>query len=214
MKTSPLKRLLTIMLLLCGLTATLSPAAEDTAADAPPTTASGLVKSEFFTGAKPNLKAEYYIFIYSASWCGFCPPVMKASVEAYPEMKRKGVELILVDQDKTLAACKDYVKKYKAKFPAAFGQKATKLNEMMRGKRKSGGVPHAVFLDANRGVIKEGHGNLVKQWQEILFSPRSNDSTDSTTTDSSSGGATKDLLNTGRDIMDKAVKGIGNLPLF
>lgn len=196
-------RLFSILLLLCSFAATLCLAQEET----PPKTSSYIKKSEIFNGVKPNLKAKFYVFLDSASWCGFCPPAMKAAVEEYPEMKRNGVELILVDFDKSLDMCKAYVKKYKVTFPAVFHKKAKTLDSFLSKKRRSGGVPNALFMDEYGKVIKDGHGTLVSKWKEILLGSGEEQGEDSP----AAGKGVNDLLDTGRKVIKDT---IGTFPLF
>ena len=91
-------------------------------ADAPapaaaPGVAEALVKFKVFN-AKPNLKADYYIYLYSASWCGYCQQCMPIAVDEYRKMKSsRKVEMILICGDKTEAEAKEYIKSKKCKAP-------------------------------------------------------------------------------------------------
>lgn len=72
---------------------------------------------EVYNG-KVNLKADYYIFLYSASWCRYCRECMPIAVDEYKKIKRsKKVELVLICGDKTEGAAKNYVRAYKGKMP-------------------------------------------------------------------------------------------------
>lgn len=126
-------------------------------------------KSEVFTKAQPKKSAKYYIFIFSASWCGYCPPVMKAAVEAYPEMKRRGVEVILMDCDDTVEKSEEYVKKYNAPFPAVCVKEAQAFRELLEGSGFTGAVPFVVYVDDKCNIIFSGHGLKVKDWKSICF---------------------------------------------
>lgn len=69
--------------------------------------------------SKPNLKAEYFVYLYSASWCGFCQQCMPDAVEQYKKMKSsRKVELILICGDKSEAEGKRYLRSKKLKSPA------------------------------------------------------------------------------------------------
>lgn len=68
--------------------------------------------------AKPNLKADYYVYLYSASWCGYCQQCMPIAVEEYRKMKSsRKVEMILICGDKTEAEAKEYIKSKKLNAP-------------------------------------------------------------------------------------------------
>lgn len=72
---------------------------------------------EVYNG-KVNLKADYYIFLYSASLCRYCRECMPIAVDEYKKIKRsKKVELVLICGDKTEGAAKNYVRAYKGKMP-------------------------------------------------------------------------------------------------
>ena len=90
-------------------------AAEEAAEPAVPT---ALGKFKQLNG-KPNLKADYYIYMYSASWCGYCVQCMPVAMDAYKKMKAsRKVELVIINGDKSEREAKDYLKKYRAKCPS------------------------------------------------------------------------------------------------
>ena len=85
--------------------------------NAKPGVAEALGKFKVFN-AKPNLKADYYIYLYSASWCGYCQQCMPIAVAEYNKMKSsRKVEMILICGDQTEAAAKEYIKSKKCKAP-------------------------------------------------------------------------------------------------
>ena len=87
-------------------------AAEESAA---PAVATALGKFKQING-KPNLKADYYIYLCSASWCGYCQACMPVAMEQYKKMKAsRKVELIIIGGDKSEKEAVDYLKKYKSK---------------------------------------------------------------------------------------------------
>ncbi len=123
---------------------------------------------DWFNG-KPSRKAEFYIYLQSASWCGPCRAEMPEIAKEYKAMKRsRRVELVLLSGDRSLSAAKSFLKGNKAKFPA------TMLNS--DGVRKLPGVsslpnyfPAAVIVKADGTVIKAGHGSIVKDWREYTI---------------------------------------------
>lgn len=91
---------------------------EEKAKPATPKVVEALGKFKVFN-SKPNLKAEYYIYLYSASWCGYCQQCMPVAVEQYKKMKAsRKVELILICGDKSEGEGKSYLKSKKLKSPA------------------------------------------------------------------------------------------------
>ena len=94
--------------------------AEDEAAEvkkgpSKPAVVAAMEKFKILNG-KPNLKADYYIYLCSASWCGYCQACMPVAMEQYKKMKSsRKVELIIIGGDKTEKEAVDYLKKYKSK---------------------------------------------------------------------------------------------------
>ena len=65
---------------------------EATAAPAPAETAPAVtayLNSAAFLTGQPMADAQYYIYIYSASWCGPCKALMPEIVKEYKKMKKK-----------------------------------------------------------------------------------------------------------------------------
>lgn len=126
------------------------------------------VKSLRFFNGRVNPKADYYIFLQSASWCPPCRAEMPEIAEQYLEMKKDGrVELILVSADMTKGAAKDFAEGNKAKFPVIMASDK-KIGKLV-GYKSADGIPHAIFVDKNGKMIKDGHGAIVKDWKNILF---------------------------------------------
>lgn len=123
---------------------------------------SELTEEEIWVGNKPSSKATYYIYLTSASWCGPCNAEMPEVVKAYEKMSRGGkVELVLVSSDSNAEAAKGFVEKYGAKFTVLNPSVASKLP----GYTKPDGIPNAIFVDKTGKVITNGHGGLVREWE-------------------------------------------------
>lgn len=116
-----------------------------------------------------NEKADYYIYLYSASWCGPCCREMPEIVELYDDIKKTGkVDIILFCQDKTPAAAKAFVKRFDIKFLTVMGSddKVAKVP----GHAPSGGIPHCIFVDRYGRTIRSGHpGNLMSLWESLTI---------------------------------------------
>lgn len=134
------------------------------AADVSPV-AQALSKLTFFNG-EPAKDAKYYIFLESASWCGPCRAEMPRIARAYPGMREKGVELVLIGRDFTPDKAKEYLKTFKAEFPGIFvGDEKV---EGIPGFSAASYVPHAVVVDSNGKVLADGHGSITLNWQKII----------------------------------------------
>lgn len=124
-----------------------------------------LKKLSTFNG-KVNTEAEYYIYLQSASWCGPCRAEMPEIVEKYKEMKKDGVELVLISHDHSKGDAKDYVKEFKAKFPVHFSKKK---KVTLPGFKMSSSVPHATLVDAKGKVLLDDHPARVLPKYESLI---------------------------------------------
>lgn len=116
-----------------------------------------------------NEKADYFIYLYSASWCGPCCKEMPEIVDLYKDIKKSGkVDIILFCQDKTPAAAKNFVKNFGIKFLTVMGNddKAAKVP----GHSAPGGIPHCIFVDRNGKQITSGHpGNILSEWKSFTI---------------------------------------------
>ncbi len=125
-----------------------------------------LRKLKWFNG-KPSKKAQYYIYLQSASWCGPCRKEMPEIVKAYQEMKKDGrVELVLLSGDRTPGAAKAFVKDNKAKFPATM-RSASGVSELPGADSLPNYYPAAVIVKADGTVVTSGHGSLVMDWRKF-----------------------------------------------
>lgn len=116
----------------------------------------------YFTESKPNLKAQYFIFLQSASWCGPCNAEMPEVTKAYEQMKASGkVELILLSADRTEAEAKGFLDKYKATFPGLM-PKGASIPTLPEAR----GIPNATIMRADGTVLDSGHGSIIRGWKD------------------------------------------------
>ncbi|MBQ3218476.1 MAG: redoxin domain-containing protein [Akkermansia sp.] len=131
--------------------------------DETPRVHEAISKAKFFNG-KPSKKADYYVYLHSASWCGPCKALMPQIVKEYKKMKRKGVEIILMGHDKTEDEAKAYLKSYKAKFAGILDN--TPTAKALPGYAPANGIPNATIVDKHGQIITSGHGNIVLEWEQ------------------------------------------------
>lgn len=113
---------------------------------------------------KINKKAEFYFFLQSASWCGFCRKEMPDIVKAYRKMKKEGVEILLFSHDKTEDAAKGFIKEFNMKFPVTMN-----LGDNVPGFQRSGGIPSLIIVDEYGNAVGGGHPKmLMPQWENII----------------------------------------------
>ncbi|MBR4311400.1 MAG: TlpA family protein disulfide reductase [Akkermansia sp.] len=126
-------------------------------------------KLKTFNG-KPNKKAQVYIYLQSASWCGPCNQEMPEVAEAYKEMEKDGrAELILLGHDQTEDGAKKFLKQYKAKFPGILvGGKGV---DKLPGFQMAQGIPHAIMVDGEGNVLASGYpSSVLAQWKQAVES--------------------------------------------
>lgn len=117
--------------------------------------------NKFFNNTSPNLNAEYFIFLKSASWCKPCNMEMPSVAVEYEQMKRSGkVELILLSHDQTEEAAMGFLKKYGATFAGLM--KGASIPDLPPSK----GIPNATIMKADGTVIQSGHGSIIRSWKE------------------------------------------------
>ena len=141
-------------------------AQEEDSAEAPESAVAAKIKgNNYFTETKPNLKADYYIFLQSASWCGPCNAEMPEVVKAYEQMKASGrVELILLSHDDNPTAGKGFLTKYKATFPGTMCHGAS-----VPQIPPPPGIPNAAIVKADGTLIKSDHGSIIRSWKELTI---------------------------------------------
>lgn len=122
---------------------------------------------------KPNFKADYYIYMYSAGWCGFCRKSMPTAVDEYKKIKRsKKVEFIVINGDKSAAEAKNYMKSYKAKIAyVMFDEVKNAQFKNLPGSGAGLSFPGAVIVDKSGKVITRAIGypnvpNMIAEWKK------------------------------------------------
>lgn len=57
----------------------------------------GLAKLRYLGKAVPDLNAKAYMYVYSATWCGYCPKLIMTLMEEYSRMREMGVEVVIFE---------------------------------------------------------------------------------------------------------------------
>lgn len=117
-----------------------------------------------------DTKADYFVYLFSASWCGPCKAIMPDIAGThYTEMrktKKPSVEIILVGLDSTPEGVGSYRDHYKAKFFAVHGKDPSV--SQLPGYTSPNGIPFCIFVDKNGNVIHSGHGSAIANWKNIV----------------------------------------------
>lgn len=140
-----------------------------------------------FSGAKPNGKAQFYIFLHSASYCPPCREEMPHIAKEYSKMKQSGVELVMFSHDSDEGSTKAWLKSEKAKFPMAMlnANNEKKLEKVpgYSNYSKDNGIPQAIIVDAEGNLITKGHGAIVKEWAKYTLEKTNNNNNDASSED-------------------------------
>ena len=166
-----MKKIMLTLSLLAGMVAwSIAPSAADEPASAAETTkspvATVLDSMEYFTETKALPKADYYIFIASASWCGPCRALMPQIVHEYKQhiSQDKSVSLVLLCYDRDDAAAKKYIGHYNCDMPGVMGHQAYKLPNCPT----ISFIPSAFILKADGELVASGRGSLVLDWKKLI----------------------------------------------
>lgn len=112
-----------------------------------------------------NEKADYYIYLCSASWCGPCCKEMPNIVDTYKDIKKSGkVDVVLFCQDRSMPDAKAFVKNFDIKFLTVFGgdDKCAKVP----GHAPSGSIPYSIVVDRYGRKITAGHpASIIPSWE-------------------------------------------------
>lgn len=116
--------------------------------------ASVLKELTYVTDARPNLKAKTYKYMQSATWCSICNLKMPDMVQRYPEMRKQGIEIILISADDTVEKAKAFMEKYKAPFPCVMRNSAGV--DKLPCFRVAPGLPDIFTVSADGTLLDDG----------------------------------------------------------
>lgn len=109
-----------------------------------------------FKSVKELPKPEkYYLFYYSASWCGPCHRFTPALVEFYTKNKDARFEVVLITYDSDEKSMEEYAKEFKMPWPQLKLSKVEKFKEQF--KYPGGGIPNLVLTDLKGNLIKASY---------------------------------------------------------
>lgn len=133
------------------------------AQDSPMATA--IENTQFITEHKPNPRAQYYMFLYTGSWCSPCRAIMPKIVAEYSQMMtNRHMEVIVISFDDTPEAARAYLTKSNAPFAAV-------MNDSPEPAKLPGcrtdvySIPHIVVVDSAGQFIYRGHALRYSEWK-------------------------------------------------
>lgn len=103
--------------------------------------------------------AKYYLFYYTASWCGPCQKFTPSLVEFYDAKKpaTKDFELILITNDSSEEDMETYAVEKKMKWPQLKFSKVEKFSKQFN--HPGTGIPNLVLTDLQGNVVKASYEN-------------------------------------------------------
>jgi thiol-disulfide isomerase/thioredoxin len=104
--------------------------------------------------AKPT---KYYLFYYTASWCGPCQKFTPSLVEFYDKNKpnNDAFEIVLVTSDNDEEAMEGYAVEKKMNWPQLKLSKVDKFKKEF--KHPGGGIPNLVLTDLEGKILKSSY---------------------------------------------------------
>ena len=123
-----------------------------------------LSKATYLTRKKPNLKAKYYGFLRSASWCVPCKMFVPKLLKDYGKMKGARMELIFLGQEDE-AAVKQYMKEGDIDIP---GVMPAELGSIPGVQFPNLGVPSLCIVDADGNFVGASGGVNMYEWKKQL----------------------------------------------
>lgn len=123
-----------------------------------------LAEATYLTRKKPNLKARYYIFLRSMSWCVpchmFCPVLFKD----YGKMKSAKAELVFLGQEEE-AVVKQYMKEREFKCPGVLG---SELGDIPGFDLSGFGAPAICIVTADGEFVGKLGGKNMADWRKVI----------------------------------------------
>jgi nucleoredoxin len=102
---------------------------------------------------------KYYVFYYTASWCGPCKAFTPQLIKFYNEHKTENFEIVLISSDSDVKSMESYAAKNKMPWPQLkFDQLAT-----FKGKFNHGvsGIPSVIVCDLKGNIVTRDGRDLA-----------------------------------------------------
>lgn len=153
-----------IFILMLGLFCVAPSFADEENAAQKPLVAEVLSRVEYLGKKKPNLKARYFMFLRSASWCVPCQMIVPKLMKDYGKMKSAQMELILLGQEDE-AVVRNYMKEHKYRCPGVMGS----VSREIPGLDYEGfGYPSACIVTADGHFVAKSGGIGMYEWKKQL----------------------------------------------
>lgn len=123
-----------------------------------------LSKGKYLTRKKPNLKAKYYGFLRSASWCVPCKMIVPRLLKDYSKMKGAKMEFIFLGQE-DVDVVKQYMKDADYDIP---GVMPAELGNIPGVQFPNLGFPSLCIVDADGQFIAASGGVNMYEWKKQI----------------------------------------------
>lgn len=108
---------------------------------------------------------KYYVFYYTASWCGPCRAFTPTLVEFYKKHKNDNFEVVLISSDRDEKSMEAYAEKNKMPWPhVKFDQVKTFKGKYAHGVR---GIPSVIVCDLE-GKIVTSNGRDLNALEQLV----------------------------------------------
>ena len=112
------------------------------------------LQGEELKAAKVSRKpAKYYVFYYTASWCGPCRKFTPTLVDWYNENKNGNFELFLISSDRNEPAMVNYAKSKKMPWPHVAYDQIKAFKSKFRGEHGVRGIPMLIVCTPDGKVL-------------------------------------------------------------
>lgn len=107
--------------------------------------------------------AKYYVFYYTASWCGPCQRYTPSLVEWYEKNKNDNFEIFLISSDRDQKAMEGYTKSKKMPWPHLAFEHVKAFKGEFRETHAVRGIPSLIVCDPDGKVL----GNYRSQLPQL-----------------------------------------------
>lgn len=117
--------------------------------------AAALKDLEYLTDARPNLHAKQYKYMQSATWCTFCNLKMQDMKGHYDEIRKQGVEIIIISADDSVEKAQAFMKKHESPLPCVM-RTDPGLEKLPHYRSSGGRLPDVFTVSAEGELISDG----------------------------------------------------------
>lgn len=111
--------------------------------------------------------AKYYVFYYTASWCGPCQRFTPSLVDWYEKNKNDNFEIFLISSDRDQKAMEGYTKSKKMPWPHLAFEHVKAFKGEFRETHGVRGIPSLIVCDAE-GKVLGNYRSMLPQLTEMV----------------------------------------------